>query len=122
MVIIPGNETTKTVSIIGTMDATFGVDSAGIAEVIDEYKNALDTGSVLTVLEKQTGKKPEWVLFKIETPVTKKYKEPESDLYYVTQGQYALYTTWVAIKKETLSKDFVAKWSKIFKQSKLVIE
>jgi hypothetical protein len=54
--------------------------------------------------------------------VTNKYPEPESDLYYVIQGEYGLYENYVAVKRPKLDDEFVSKWSDIFKTSELKIE
>ena len=120
--IIPGNQNIKNVQIIGNVAGYPGVKYDNIDQIVDYYKKALDEGSVLTVLEKQDSIKHDWVIFKIETPRTPKYPEPESDLYYVTQGDYALYATWVAVKKESLDSVFIDRWTKIFKACEIEIQ
>ena len=118
--IIPGNETPKTASILGSIEAFKGLRYSSIHDIITDYQKHLDTGSTLTMVTMQDSAGPMWVIFKVETPVTLKYPEPESDLYYVLQGEYALYEDHVAIKQPNLSPEFVDKWSKIFKTSRLV--
>jgi hypothetical protein len=88
-------------------------------DLISFYKSGMDTGSTLTVIEKSDSLPNFWVIFEVETPKTDKYPEPESDLYYVVQGDYAVFENHVAIRKPTLSEDFVLKWSKIFKYGTL---
>jgi hypothetical protein len=120
--IIPGNETPGTASIIGSIVAFKGLRYSSINEIIIHYKQQLDSGSTLTLVTMQDSARPLWVIFKVETPATTKYPEPESDLYYVIQGEYALFEDHVAIKQPNLSQEFINKWSKIFKNSRLVKE
>ena len=122
MRIIPGNDTKANPSIIGAIAAYSGVKFSNTDEMIQHYQSGLDTGTTLTVMEKNNTTKNIWVLFKVETPVTKKYPEPESDLYYVIQGEYALYENNVAIKSPSLSKEFVEKWTGIFKTARITFE
>jgi hypothetical protein len=91
----------------------------GLDELISFYKSGMDTGSTLTVLERSDSLPNYWMIFKVETPKTDKYPEPESDLYYVIQEDFAVFENNVAIKKSTLSENFVLKWSQIFKNSRL---
>jgi hypothetical protein len=120
--LIPGYETVKNASIIGTMVAIKGVNYSDLDGLITHYKTSIDTGSKLTLLERNDTNQPHWIIFKVETPVTPKYPEPESDLYYVVQGEYALYENYVAIKKENISQDFIKRWSEIFKKAALAIQ
>ncbi len=120
--IIPGKQIVKNAQILGTLAAYSGVKYDSVNQIIDYYKAALDDGSILTVIEKQDTVRYHWVIFKIETPKTPKYPEPESDLYFIIQGDYALYANWVAIKKEVLDPDFIIKWTQVFKTFRIVIE
>jgi hypothetical protein len=119
IVIIPGSETLKKASIVGVMEAKSGLKFASTDSIIAYYKSGLDEGSVLTVVDQSRDSTNLWALFKVETPKTAKYPEPESDLYYVAQGDYALFDMHVAIKQPSLSADFLKKWAPIFKESKL---
>ena len=58
----------------------------------------------------------------LETPKTAKYPDPESDLYYVAQAEFALCDTHVAIKEAALSPNFVEKWTSILKDSKIEMQ
>ena len=120
--IIPGFETIKTATIMGNMIARVGVIFPKGDQMLEHYRNSIDTGSVLTVIERNDNAQYPWLIFKVETPVTAKYPEPESDLYYVIQGAYALYENYVSIKKPTLSKKFLEKWTEVFKAAKITIE
>jgi hypothetical protein len=117
--IIPGKETPAKATIIGVMTAFQGATTDNTDEMVAIFRKALDSGSSLTILEKNDSAKPRWVIFKIETPKTDKYPEPESDLYYCVQGEYALFENHVAIKTPALSPEFVTKWTKLFKASRL---
>jgi hypothetical protein len=68
--------------------------------------------------ESYNGKNP-WVLFKIESPQFNNDKTPESQLYYLIQGETSVYPNFVAIKSKNISDDFFKKWASIFKNSKL---
>jgi hypothetical protein len=133
VMIIPGNENPQTASIIGTIAGYFSVDAGSPDSVIAMYRSLIDSGTVLTVLErgdsvemrggpKQADSKERcWVIFKTETSVTNKYPIAESDLYYVRQGEYALYENYVAIKKPSLDAEFTERWVKVFKTAKIII-
>ena len=117
--IIPGYQISSNATIIGNIVAYRGMHYASLDSLMVHYKSVLDTGSVLTVIERGDKDLNPWILFKVETPKTDKYPEPESDLYYDVQGEYALFENYVAIKEPNLSSDFVKKWSTIFKNSKI---
>ena len=120
VVIIPGNETVRNATIIGVMSAYRGRHYTDIDQLVSQYKNALDTGSILTIVDSAVSAANPWVIFKVETPSSNKYHEPESDLYFVIQGEFAVFEDHVALKDARLPADFIAKWGEIFKQSKLV--
>jgi hypothetical protein len=119
IVIIPGDENITAASIIGVISARKGVKLPSVDSIISAYRSGLDSGSTLTVLDQSHDSTFLWVLFKVETPKTGKYPEPESDLYYIAQGDYALYDTHLAIKASSLPQDFIDKWSIILKGSKI---
>src|ERR1700754_3522801 len=120
--IIPGNENPQTASICGTITGYLNFDGGNPDSIIAMYRSHIDSGTVLTVLERgdsvemnggvEQGHNIEshWVIFKTETPVTTKYSLAESDLYYVRQGEYALYENFVAIKKPSLDPEFTKRW------------
>jgi hypothetical protein len=116
---IPGKEKISSATIIGSIVAYKGMRQSTLNDLISFYKSEMDTGSRLTIIEKSDSLPNFWAIFKIETPKTDKYPEPESDLYYVIQGDFAVFENHVAIRKPALSEDFVLKWSKIFKYSTL---
>lgn len=123
MELVPGNETVKKWSIMGTMLSIKGATNvpmdAAMNMMFDQAKQAAPKAK-LTFIEKDEKSEHPWILFKIEAPSFKNDKTPESQLYYVTQGSSSLYSNFVALKEATLSQDFVDKWIKIFKNSEFV--
>lgn len=117
--IIPGYEQVNSATIIGVIAAESGVRLSTVDTIVAYYRNQLDTGSILTVLDRSQDPTHLWVLFKVETPKTEKYPEPEADLYYVAQGDYALFDTHVAIKAPALTDTFITKWSAVLKASRI---
>jgi hypothetical protein len=121
IVIIPGNETVNNPSIIGTIAARMGAHFNNLTDIVKLYKDYLDTGTKFSIVDSSDTASHLWVIFKVETPKNEKYPEPESDMYYVTQGQAALYQNYVAIKEPFISPKFESKWLKVFKTAKLSI-
>jgi hypothetical protein len=122
---IPGNETIDHWTIIGTMLVIKGATNVpmdiAMNLMFDQAKQTA-INPVLTLLEKNDTAKHAWILFKIESPKFTNDKNPESQLYYIIQGENALYSNFVAIKEKTISKEFADKWVKIFKASELVYQ
>lgn len=120
--LIPGNETIDKWTIIGTMMSIKGLKNIPMDTVMqtmfDQAKQNAPKAT-LTFIEKDESGENHWIIFKIEAPRFKDDKKPESQLYYIIQGNTSLYTNFVAIKEKSLSKDFVDKWTTIFKNSKL---
>jgi hypothetical protein len=71
------------------------------------------------VVEKDSSANNFWVIFKVDNPSFPNDPLPESQLWYVIQGESALFVNFVAIKKEKLTDEFVTKWTKILKSSRL---
>ena len=123
--LIPGNETINKWTIIGTMMSfkrlkNIPMDVA-MNTMFDQAKeNAIKP--TLTLIERDDTAKNAWIIFKIEAQRFKNDKYPESQLYYIVQGQSSLYSNFVAIKEKTLPKDFVEKWTKVFKSSEFVYQ
>jgi hypothetical protein len=119
---VPAKESVEKWTIIGTM-ITFkgitGVDIDAAKEIMFSRvrKNAIDP--VFTVIEKNDLGKNPWILFKAEIASYKNDPNPESQLYYIIQGDENLYNNIIATKEKTLSEDFTSKWSAIFKSGKL---
>lgn len=123
--LIPGNETIEKWTIIGTMLSIKGVKNVpmdvAMNLMFDQAKqNAIKP--TLSLVERNDTTKNAWIIFKIETSKFKNDPNPESQLYYIIQGNTSLYSNFVAIKEKNLSKEFVDKWTKIFKNSELVYQ
>ncbi len=91
-----------------------------IVKLFEQSSKANAPDAKLTVLEADDAGANIWVLFKVETPKFNDDPKPESQLYYATVGAQGLHIDFVAIKKKELPKDFVTKWSAVFKAAKLV--
>lgn len=78
-------------------------------------KNAINP--TLTVIDKKVDGDNPWILFKIEAEGFTNDKTPESQLYYIIEGENDLYSNFVAIKKSSLPAEFVDQWTAIFKAS-----
>ena len=125
MELIPGKEKIEKWTILGTMISIKGATNVPMDKAMnmmyDQAKqNAPD--ATLTLIEKNETAGNPWVIFKIEAPRFKNDKRPESQLYYIIQGQTSLYSNFVALKEKKLSDDFVSKWKEIFKASELVTQ
>ena len=79
-----------------------------------------------TVLEKKEENDGFWELFKIENRYHYDYRQDifqiYSELVYIRQKGDIIYRIYVLVKENSLSEEFVKKWSKIFKEGKLVNE
>jgi len=120
--LIPEKETLDKWTLMGNTMSMEGVKLPSTKTVVDLFsqtakQNAPD--ATVTVLESDDTAKNIWVLFKIESPKFLDDPKPESQLYYAIQGDTTLFVNFIAIKKAKLPSDFVTKWSKVFKASKL---
>jgi len=121
--VIPGNETGKKWTLLGTMTSIKGIHYTVTSKITDLYKKsslAESPDAKLTLLEKDDTAKNIWIIFKVETPRFPDDPVPESQLYYAIQGEETLYVNFIAVKKKTLQNDFIEKWSTVFKASRLV--
>jgi hypothetical protein len=119
--LIPSDETIDKWTIIGTMLSVKGVQNAAMNIMFEQTKQSA-IKPTLTLIERNDTTKNAWIIFKIETPRFKGDKNPESQLYYIIQGNTSLYMNFVAIKEKSLSNDFVEKWTKVFKSSELLYQ
>lgn len=94
--------------------------AAVITQLFEQSSKSESPDAKLTVIASDDTAKNIWVLFKVETPKFPDDPKPESQLYYAIQGAEGLYVNFVAIRKKELPKDFITKWSAVFKASKLV--
>jgi hypothetical protein len=122
--LISKNETIGKWTIIGTMISMKGRTGVSMDVAMnlmfDQAKKTSDP--TLTMVERNDTTRNPWIIFKIETPNFKDNANPESQLFYIVQGDSSLYLNFVAIKKKSLSSEFVEKWKRVFEASKLVYE
>jgi len=121
--LIPGNETLNNWTMIGTMTVMKGINNSDVTNVmktIFDKTRGRAPKARLVVVERGVSAKNPWIIFKIESPAFVNSKTPESQFYYVIQGNQSLYTNFVAVKQDMLGPLFVEKWAKVFKRSKLI--
>jgi hypothetical protein len=120
--LIPANETLSNWTMIATMTVLKGVknmDMSGAMKMIfDKTKGRAPKARLVAIERGGTAKNP-WIIFKIESPSFTNSKTPESQMYYVIQGNQSLYTNFIAVKQDMLGPLFIERWAKIFKRSKL---
>ncbi len=123
--IIPGKDKIEKWTLLGTMMSLKNTKITKTEQVVEMYRQSSlkeSPKAKLTVLENNDTTKNIWVLFKIETLSFPNDPKPESQLYYAIQGESTLYVNFIAVKEKTLSSDFIAKWTKVFKASELVYQ
>jgi hypothetical protein len=123
--LVPADQTIDNWKILVTMQTLKGVVNVPIASVPESLMSQAQktaVGARLTILEKDDKAKAPWILFKIESPSFTNDPTPESQLYYVIQGQTALFINFVAVKRRGLPDDFTNQWKAVFKLSELVYQ
>lgn len=122
MELIPGNETLNNWSIIVTTVSMKGVKNMPLTTIMNTIYNKTKVNapqSKLVMIErKDIGPNP-WIIFRI-SPGFGKSRNPESQLYFVIQGNQNLYNNFVAVKKDMLGPLFIDQWTRVFKSSKLI--
>ena len=125
VVFVPENETMDNWTILGSLVSYKKTKAPNIDIIIKSYEETFlkeEPSAKLTILEKNDRAENIWALFKIEAPFVSKKSNLEAQLVYVIQGEDDIHNAFVMIKEKTLSQKFVKKWSKIFKESKLINE
>lgn len=123
--LVPGKESIDKWTIIGTMMSLKNVKNMPMDKAVDLFFTQTKQGAPeakLTVLEKNQETKYPWVLFKIEVEKYLNDSNPESQLYYIIQGESSLYVNLVGIKEKKISQKFEEKWTKVFKSSEIVFQ
>ena len=123
--LVPAEQSIDNWTIMVTMQTLKGTVNVPVASVPaammgQAQKTAPD--AKLTIFEKDEKAKTPWILFKIESPSFINDPQPESQLYYVIQGQTALFINFVAVKQRGLADGFSSEWKLVFKSSELVYE
>lgn len=123
--LVPGKESLENWSIIGTMMSLKNVRDMRMDKAVDLFYSQTKENAPnakLTILEKNEQDKYPWILFKIEVEEYLDDIKPESQVYYIIQGDSSLYVNLVGIKEKKISKKFEEKWSKVFKSSEIVFQ
>ncbi len=76
----------------------------------------------LTILEKSNEKENVWIIFKTEASFSTNSNSPLSQICYLLQSKNTLNSVCIMEKEKSLSEEFVKKWSKVFKEGRLVNE
>ncbi len=121
--LIHSDETLENWTEFGTMMTIKGAVDIPMNQAMQlMYKQAQkeSNGAKLTFIEKDESVEYPWIIFKIEAPSFKNDKTPESQLWYIVQGQAALYTNFRAVKQATVPEDLKEKWIEFFKTSQVV--
>ena len=121
--LIPGKETLNNWSIIGTMLSMQGNKNVPMNTAVKMTFDKMKVNSPkarLVIIERGDAAKNPWIIFKIESPYFTNSKIPESQMYYIIQGNASLYSNFVAVKQASLGPLFIEKWAKIFKNSSLI--
>lgn len=121
--LVPGKEDGQNWTMLGQMMSIKGVKDLPMDEaqkLMFEQTKTNAPNAKLTFIEKDDNDEHPWILFKIESPNFINDKSPESQLWYIRQGETSLFVNFIAQRKKKLKTDFVNEWSKVFKESKVV--
>ena len=117
---IPDKESETNWTIKGRILYLYYAAENDVADVIDTYKDTFENNASdakMKVLEISKDRKK--AIFKVENIQSEKLPHKvESELYYVFMGYDTVCIAFVSVKEKKLSKEFVKKWSEIFKNSK----
>ena len=120
---IPDKESETNWTIKGRILYLYYAAENDVADVIDTYKDTFENNAPnakMKVLEISKDRKT--AIFKIENPSPSLEAESDSVLLYIIQKENTLYQVMIAVKEKSLSEEFVKKWSKVFKEGRLVNE
>ena len=125
IIFIPKNENENNWSILVNIMSSksfITINEDFIKGLFESQSPTKDPLAKLTILGKSKEGEGIWVLFKVETPSFPNDPKPESQLWYVIQGEKTLHSMFIAKKEKTLSKEFIKKWSKVFKSGEFFYE
>jgi tetratricopeptide (TPR) repeat protein len=123
--LIPSNETFENWTEIGTMMSIKGVKNVPMDKAMEMKFEDLKKSSPkakLTFIEKDESVEYPWIIFTIECPKFKNDKNPESQLWYITQGKTSLYINFRAVKESTVPVNLRDKWIKFFNTAIIVYQ
>ena len=125
IIFIPKNENENNWSILVNIMSSksfITINEDFIKGLFESQSPTKDPLAKLTILGKSKEGEGIWVLFKVETPSFPNDPKPESQLWYVIQGEKTLHSMFIAKKEKTLSKEFIKKWSKVFRSGEFFYE
>ena len=88
---------------------------------IKAFKEDVLKGKITILGESKNGER-EWVLYKVENVNYIEEDNQSAVLYYILQGDKNTHAISIEVKEKSLSAEFVKKWSKVFKEGRLVKE
>lgn len=124
LTLIHSTETLENWTEIGTMIAIRKVRGMQVDSAMHlVYRKALlnSKDAKLTFIQKDEHAKYPWIIFTIESSSFTNDPKPESQIWYVVQGDDALYTNFFALRNATFPEDQKKKWVEIFKMSEIVV-
>jgi hypothetical protein len=115
---IPGKDNPNNWNMFVSLMQLKNVKILNTDKVVQIYKESSRKESPrakFTILEKNDTTKNKSIVFKIEIESFPDDVKPESQLYYVIQGESTLYVNYIAVKEKELKDEFVNKWSATLK-------
>jgi Flp pilus assembly protein TadD len=119
--LLRNNETLDAWTEIGTMMIYLSLKNVPVDAAMNAmYEQAKKScpSAKLTFIEKDEKDKYPWILFKIECGAD----NPESQVWYITQGANGMYVNFRAVKQKTIPDNIKDKWVSFFKTSKIVVK
>ncbi len=121
--LLKNDETFDNWTEIGTMQTVKGAMNNNLDELMNilyEETKINCSKAVLTPLEKDENDEFPWIIFTIECESYNNTEAPESDFYYLIQGNKSLYVNFIGIKIAKIPNDKKEKWNEFFKSGKIV--
>jgi hypothetical protein len=87
--------------------------------IYQDFKQRAPKATLQYIKEDKKSEFP-WLILLLQAPSTVDHQKPESQLWYMIQGKTALYSNFRAVKKATLSKDLIKKWSAFFRSGTII--
>jgi hypothetical protein len=125
LTLVPANEEIGKWTIYVEMMKIWGAKDVPMDSVMTRMFNTAKRNApkaTVQIIEKNEDVENASIIFKIEAARLHNSKKPQSQLYYVVQGESSLFSNLVAIKEKTLPEPFIEKWKVIFKTSRLIWE
>ena len=122
MNLLRNDETFENWTELGNMMSALGITGADLDQsmqlLLDQSKIKCKE-PILTFIEKNLATEYPWIMFTIECSEYINDDKPESKLWFLIQGKFALYMNFRALKKATIDEENKAKWIEFFKSGKI---